>query len=340
MDLFQFINSRDIEEHLKAIDYKLSTMEAAWLVWQCTHVSFAQKHEAWEHIIHTMPDCAMIDRPNMTARPRLHSFLRDLMDFESRQFDQLKATEPGVVYHYVEYYPSDSYWSIDNDDLSSSFDLCKEKVMTYLQKSVGSTRFSLSDYRFRISKIWVDSIKRTITAEFDGEGELLSIVNYGDRTDDEEDLIYYGFEGMWFAFPTPFNEGDVVCRRGYENAKDLWEVPFVLDHVLPEGKVLDRLKKNGDCSDMTAYGYFQNPENGEIYCECMHHYMELEYYRGDFSGARRALKALSNFLKGEISVDLYTRAYRTILEEEHLRTITPVEGWFTKEGLSLAGLRE
>ena len=56
MDLFQFINSKDIEEHLKAIDYKLSTMEAAWLVWQCTHASLAQKHEAWERIIHTMPD--------------------------------------------------------------------------------------------------------------------------------------------------------------------------------------------------------------------------------------------------------------------------------------------
>lgn len=340
MDLFQFINSEDIRSHLKAIDYKFSSIEAAWLVWQCTRASLAQKHEAWERIIHTMPDCAMEDRPNMTARPSLHSFMRDLIDFECRQFDQLKATEPGVVYHYAEYYPSDSYWSIDNDDLSSSFDLCKEKVMTYRRKSADSTRFSLKDYRFRISKIWVDSIKRTITAEFDGEGELLSIVNYGNRTDDEEDLIYYGFEGMWFAFPTPFSKGDVVCRRGYENPKGLWEGPFVLDHVLPEGKVLDRLKKNGDCSDMTAYGYFQNPENGEIYCECMHNYMDLEYYRGDFSGARRALKDLSSFLKGQISVELYTRAYRTILEEEHLRKITPVDGWFTKEGLSLAGLGE
>ena len=35
MDLFRFIDSKDIREHLRQIGYSFTAPEAAFLVWQC-----------------------------------------------------------------------------------------------------------------------------------------------------------------------------------------------------------------------------------------------------------------------------------------------------------------
>jgi len=70
----------------------------------------------------------------------------------------------------------------------------------------------------------------------------------------------------------------------------------------------------------------------------MHCYMDLEYYRGELSGNRRVLKALKNYIKDEIDVCLYSRAYHVILTETHAKNIRPLE--YAHEGMVLAGLEE
>lgn len=338
MNFFQFVNSKDIRAHLQTIGYQFTSLEAAWLVWQSTEVSMSEKHKAWEYIIETMPDCEMTERPNMTARPSLHGFLRELMAFENRQINQLEVSEPNTIYYYAYYCPYDSHWKIDNDDISVEFNVCKENGMTYLKEPANPDNRSLADRRFHISKIWADCARRPITAEFDADGTLLSIICYGDRTDYEDELVCYGFEGMWFAFPTPFQRGDIVCQKGFEEDNDYCCGPFVLEELSSAERFRERLAKHGDWSDMTAWGYFQHSESGDIYHDCMHDYMSLEYYRGELTGDRRILKALSNYLNGKIGIELYSRAYRTILEEKHLRELSPGAGWFTQEALELAGL--
>ena len=87
---------------------------------------------------------------------------------------------------------------------------------------------------------------------------------------------------------------------------------------------------------MIATGYFQE-ECGSIYYECMHSYMNLEYYRDELTGKRRILKALSSFMKEEIDIALYSDAYRVILLEEYTKENFPK--YYTDEGLELAGLK-
>lgn len=65
--------------------------------------------------------------------------------------------------------------------------------------------------------------------------------------------------------------------------------------------------------------------------------MRLEYYRGELNGTKRALKALSSYLKDKIDIGLYSNAYRTIIEE-HTKSLFPIE--FTEKGLVLAGLKQ
>ena len=100
--------------------------------------------------------------------------------------------------------------------------------------------------------------------------------------------------------------------------------------------VIERHKKDADSSDMIATGYFQE-ECGSIYYECMHSYMNLEYYRDELTGKRRILKALSSFMKEEIDIALYSDAYRVILLEEYTKENFPK--YYTDEGLELAGLK-
>ena len=51
MDICTYVNSRDIGDYLRKINYEFTSKEAAWLIWQCISISLEEKHNA--HIIHT-----------------------------------------------------------------------------------------------------------------------------------------------------------------------------------------------------------------------------------------------------------------------------------------------
>lgn len=69
MDIFRFLNSKDIREHLKQLGYSFTAPEAAFLVWQCRSVTLKEKMAAWREIIETMPDCCMEERINNEIHP-------------------------------------------------------------------------------------------------------------------------------------------------------------------------------------------------------------------------------------------------------------------------------
>lgn len=65
MDIYRFVDSCDIREHLENINYNFNTQEAAYIVWYCRTVSLAEKEAAWNEIIKTMPNCSLKERLNM-----------------------------------------------------------------------------------------------------------------------------------------------------------------------------------------------------------------------------------------------------------------------------------
>lgn len=160
---------------------------------------------------------------------------------------------------------------------------------------------------------------------------------YGGLSRKEEDILE-GFDHVCFVCPTPFRKGDIVWAPYYEDKN-----PFIFLNIWYEDMDEEEQKRyagnryNG-AADMTADGYFQN-ENGQIYWECMHDYMSLEYYRGELNGKKRILKALSSFLKDEIDVGLLMNAYHILMSEEHIRQARGHMN-ITREGLCLAGLAE
>ena len=51
MDILRFINSKDIRNHLKGINYQFNTLEAAWLIYQSTNYTLYEKLDAFEELM-------------------------------------------------------------------------------------------------------------------------------------------------------------------------------------------------------------------------------------------------------------------------------------------------
>ncbi|MBO4396506.1 MAG: hypothetical protein J5819_09200 [Eubacterium sp.] len=53
-EICEYVNSKDIRQHLMEIGYEFSSIEAAWLVYQCESKTLEGKWEVWEDIIRSM----------------------------------------------------------------------------------------------------------------------------------------------------------------------------------------------------------------------------------------------------------------------------------------------
>lgn len=53
MDIYSFINSKDIEAHCRKIGYHFNPLESAYLIWQSAKHSIEEKHKAYRENIET-----------------------------------------------------------------------------------------------------------------------------------------------------------------------------------------------------------------------------------------------------------------------------------------------
>lgn len=64
LDIYQFVNSKDIRLYLKDIKYEFEPVCAAFIIWQSRRHSLKEKHEAWKTLIASTPDVAVPKRLN------------------------------------------------------------------------------------------------------------------------------------------------------------------------------------------------------------------------------------------------------------------------------------
>ncbi len=122
----------------------------------------------------------------------------------------------------------------------------------------------------------------------------MDIFRYKFNEDPDDPKAYYSCRGVFVLYRLfPWTLGD----RGFLNRKYFTEGP------------------GGDTSDMVVIGYFLR-EDGSFYSEWTGNYMDLEYYRGSFTGVKRVCKALSGFIKGEMSIGHFTDAHRVFFLEK------------------------
>lgn len=326
MDIFKFINSKDIREYLKTINYDFNSLETAWLIYQHASSTIKDRHNAWKELIKTMPDCKIKERMNTNSHASLHDYLRKYIDYEENILDEFFTSTENWIYT-VEWFEQDTWFS--SDKFYKTF----EKAQSELLEEFKDWEIK---YDYRITKQKIES-KKYIRVCFDTNNQPYDY-DISEYPEELTEVIYGVFEGLWFDFPTPFKKGDILCQYDSdgEESSGFCRGPFVAKGITPDN-VSEWTRKDGDTSDMNAWGYFQDPD-GTIYYEVMHNYMNLEYYRGELTEKRRILKALSNFIKGEIDVELMCRAYHYLMCDEYTKDSIP--RGFTDEGLKLAGVIE
>lgn len=317
MDIFRFINSRDIREYLKSQNYPFTSLEAAWLIYQCRCATIKEKHEAWQELIQTMPDCAVAERPHTARHESLHQFLKEYIRTEDEILDWFFRDEKDAIYNcefweYAMWCPGGEYFD--------SFQKC---LKAYTDRRLGKMTF-------KITKQILNSDQCTYVI-FSADNEPLKFdTSWYPEGGDE--ILYGVLGGLEFDFPTPFTKGDILCESEvYEMNPSLRADLFVITD-------LPACSKNESYRDgcrMKVWGFFLKYD-GTLQYEDMYNYMNLEYFRGELSGKKRILKALSNHIKGEIDVGLFANAYHKILCEEYAKSQNP---WnITSEGLAAAGI--
>lgn len=118
MDIYQYMNSKDIRDYLIEIQYQFSPLEAAGMIYRSDHHTLEEKFEAWEELIRTTQDCEIP-----------------------------KRYKNGMVYQYQFYCPGDVDMCIDKG-IYSSLDKCWEN----LQEDMDLDMYVIEIYKQRIDK--------------------------------------------------------------------------------------------------------------------------------------------------------------------------------------------
>lgn len=336
MDVYKFINSKDIREHCRKLGHKFNAIESAVLVWLGDwHHTLREKHLAWQEIIDTMPDMAL-------ECGSAHQCIRRYMEIEDRLVKDFCGAGPGIYFQGGEgALDCETHYETLAEFIMSEKSLQKEYNEGQDENTVWARAMDeLAQKRARENGLPITPTFSVYKETPDGYAEatfrdetfeLLDIfpvdcplMDHLDKLDAE----FYDtfFEDMpKFFVPTPFQKGDIVTLRGAVS-------PGVLEELCFWEDTLSDMFLCGLISFHT--GGIQDVQFGNWGC-CL----DLEYYRGELTGRARVFTAISNYLKGKIDLVLLLTAYRTIMNEELQRQEREIviQG-FTDKGLRLAGL--
>ena len=318
MNIYEFINSSDIREYLKTKQYTFDPLQQAFLIWQSGRHTLTQKHAAWKELIATLPDMEVPERINCRARKSLHKMLQDYMDLENKYIDLLKKHEPETAFYSWELFEKcnfrgegEKYKWYDMELTTLSYEKIYEEALKYIKEEISEGTMIKS---FRITKNYFDCTDYSyhIVTEYNPAGEILSLfwntptencddlyknipVNVPIDTEEESDLYGQSFDGLWYDFPIPFEEGDIVCDT-------LRKTPFVLTGTVPWYKQ-EQAKRDGkpregcDYSDMIAYGYAYDENDAFLDDDYTCDYLNLEHYTGELKGGEKLLEYYGRYLK-------------------------------------------
>ena len=104
MDIYSYINSKDIRENLRNTEYEFNTLQAAWLIYFCNRLTLEEKQSALAELISTKQNYETLKRWNENVVDIIHSdIITDEMyyildcSFEELWFDFPTPFEKGDI---------------------------------------------------------------------------------------------------------------------------------------------------------------------------------------------------------------------------------------------------
>ena len=309
MDIFRFIDSADIRRYLAEIRYRFSTEEKMFLIWYCKSATLNEKIAAWQEIVGYVPSCPWDYA--LDIRERVAAYI----ELQEKMLGQFQAAD-SCVYQYklIDSLTGET----DSGSVYRSYEDCLAAAI-HAAHAAGCCKLEIRKEPLNAA----EHSRRIGPCLFNQDGEIMQINCL--PTDAEDMMTYLLFEEMWFAFPTPFHSGDIVCSRFSPDE------PFVLTDMVTWGSerimkelppseydrqmldcadyTIERLLWQGDSRIMGAFGY--RAEGGLIrrqkapICD----YLDLEYYRGSLDQSHKILQPVSSYLKRSCGIEFLLNAY-------------------------------
>ena len=327
MDVYSYLNSKDVAEYCRSINYEFNSLEKAFIINDCISIDIEEKHRLYREIMANDQDVAMDERFVRNGYNKSFFVVLDrFIEYENMLINELKQDNPNNVYTYKfksekqnDYYESRSIYSD------------YEKVMAaYLNDMKEELEFDPDIKYYGVIKMHELNDYRQLYANLDQKGNIIRVSGYIDSIFDEI------FDMFWVYIPVPFKKGDILVSADKTVSRNNRMVLKSVCYWNRTDEYFEKRKHHGDRSDMVAFGYWVD-ETGHLYDECSHEYHNLTYYTGELKGNDRILKAVSSHMKGEIDEAMMLIAYEAVLNENAMKNTFP--GWdYLEECYEKAGI--
>lgn len=349
-DFVEFINSEDVKQYVRETGYQLSSQEAAFVVWQSKDTPLEERFAAWEEIIETMPDSSFVGYGNfnfekwkMEPAPvyGLHDFLRQYIQ---RQKELLAAfTREGDGTYTLEKREGPWVGGEINDWFYSD---CRYGSYKDLLDDIKAEHGSAFFDRLRAAKVTNrgsrgtrNPMSRIYILDYDMDARPLRFVYRDDfrHRAQHPDELEKLFSKLEVRIPVPFRRGDILWDPSGEPGIPYEEdsTPFVLDYIpnwneaeqetngfVPGEKFYQRKGEREKYEsrfkdlprDYGAYGVTV-VAGGQLHqaYDGFACYLDLETYDGPLEGTFAALKPISQYMKGNLSEDLFLNSVLMLL---------------------------
>ena len=310
MNIYRFIQSKSIREYLEKSNHTFSSLEMAYIIWQCPDATLAERFDAWQEIIDIMPDSPLPDNMELQEMEGVHEFLKQYMKLQQEFLDEFNREEDGVYfYRYIYRELPDKTWpwqyiTMENfEHAFLSLSECKRAIqedIDYELPLLSGINFSVPPGRCEEEETVKIVVQRQmvsayfeITAFLNESLEILAFDVPQKYLEPKGKKQMNAFKKMYFDIPIPFETGDIVyAEMSYPNLMSREEpCPVVFDSI------------SGDEKRCFIYSVDSNSPTGNFSRDEIKNYLALEYYKDELNGLERFLKAVSSFLKGKLDVE-------------------------------------
>ena len=289
MDIYSFINSKDVAKHCREINHQFTPVEMAVVIGRGYCRPMAEKHAAWRELITDYPDMPITYAQYEENYESFHQKVQEVIDYEEQLLKLFKTPEAGAIYvHEV-------WWNGHYERSHSVFTTFEKAWADVLDRWKHDKVPEI-----KVVKINADKHDQ-IEVYMDYDGNIRSIISNCDEWfPHAQEIIDFDY-GCYVDIPTPFKRGDILTIRSNMGQTDSI---FVLDSI-------DRADLEWN---MDRWGMFVD-DRGVLYGDETDSVDCFEYYRGKLEGNQRLLHYVSLYLNDEIRLpELLTMQCRIVAE--------------------------
>ena len=302
MDIYSFINSKDVAAYCREINKVWTPFEMAVIIGRCRRITLAERHAAWRELMANYPDMPTPKNSHHDSYDSFHQKLTEMINYEEHLIELF--TKPCFINDIVYMYKIWCKGEFRNSDGAFSYDGI-EGLLTDAREMW--EREETPDVRVTARFIGDDT--DYIEAGMDYDSNLFWVSSAHPQAESynvEYDIFSPRMftEDFFIDIPVPFKRGDILTIQSHSPGTVKREQPFVLYSLISDNeKVLEQCLRGerGDGSDLSGWGYFVG-DNGLVYGDHVFNYDCFEYYRGKLEGKDSMLHYISLFLKDEIDL--------------------------------------